>query len=153
MTVPTPPYAVAPPPPPARSRKDWWLKGPGLIVLIAALGVPLGLLLVLGGGNTGAGTPDDIRKQITVQVSDCEMSGADGLNTAKVSLVVGNISQQTRSARIEIEYRDGNGRRLDTDTAYIRDIEPGDTVSHQESTILDGVPTGQGGTCAITSIR
>jgi hypothetical protein len=43
---------------------------------------------------------------------------------------------------VKIEYRDGGGNRIDTDTAYVRNIAPGDTVRTDESTILDAVPAG-----------
>jgi hypothetical protein len=52
---------------------------------------------------------------------------------------------------IGIEYRDSSGARIDTDTARVRNVAPGDTVRTEETTLLDaGAPTGR---CQITSIR
>jgi hypothetical protein len=76
-----------------------------------------------------------------VSVTSCNATGTT-LATATIGLSVKNTSSSTKSATVKIEYRDGSGNRLDTDTAYVRNIAPGDTVRTDETTILDAVPAG-----------
>ena len=83
----------------------------------------------------------------SVELTSCSASG--GVATA--GLVVKNISDKPASVTVAIEYRDASGARLDTDKAYIRNVQPGDTVRHDEDTILDATP-GSGLTCKVTGI-
>jgi hypothetical protein len=82
------------------------------------------------------------------QVTSCSGSGS----VASVGFTIKNTGTTTRDATVKIEYRDGSGARLDTDTAYIRNVRPGDTVRSEESTFLDAAPPGAL-TCRITGIR
>ena len=124
-----------------KNRKEWWLKGPGIIVLIV---VVIGTLGVLAGvlGERGAGSSD-----ITVRITSCVLGEVGG----KVGLEVTNGSGRTRTVRIGLEYRDGSGARVDTDTATVRGVRPGETVRHDEPTLLNAAVTGQG-ECVVTSV-
>jgi hypothetical protein len=144
-----PPGYVAPPPP--KTRKDFWLRGPGIVILFVAAGILIGVPLAIAGISTSPTGDAPAGSGFDVQVTSCEMTG-DSLSSATVGLIVTNNQKRADSVRIEVEFRDGSGRRIDTDTAYIRDVAPGDTVKHEESTLLNATPTGRG-TCQITSIR
>ena len=62
-----------------------------------------------------------------------------------------NNGDTTRSATVAVEYRDGDGARLDTDTVYVRSVAPGDTARSDESTFLDAEAVSV--RCVITGIR
>jgi hypothetical protein len=153
---PAPPYGWAPaygPPPTApvqpwkpRTRKDFWLRGPGLIILGVILAVLISVPIALTGGlsSTPAGSGFDVK------VLSCEMTG-EVIDSATVGLQVTNTQKVADSVSVKVEYRDGSGRRIDTDTAYIRDVQPGDTVKHEETTLLNASVTGRGA-CVITGI-
>jgi hypothetical protein len=85
----------------------------------------------------------------SVAVTGCEADATAGV--AEVEVTVINRTDSTRSASIKVEYRDGSGARLDTDTVYVRNIAPHDTARSRESTFLDAPPAGQM-TCAITEV-
>jgi hypothetical protein len=127
-----------------KSRKEWWTKGPGIIVLIVAVVGTLAVLAAVLGEVESKNATDDIR----VQVTKCELGEIAGT----VGLSVTNNGTKTRTVRIGLEYRDGSGRRVDTDTATVRDVSPGDTVVHDEPTLLNAAVTGQGA-CIVTSVR
>jgi hypothetical protein len=127
-----PPAQPAPQAPSGPSRQTTW------IVVAAVAGVAFVSLIaaaVLGVVHPGGGSS----KNFTVSVTSC---AADTIGIGKVGLSVTNLTSQTRTATIEIEYRDGTGSRLDSDTARVRDIRPGDTARADETTILDGTPSG-----------
>lgn len=92
--------------------------------------------------------PQDKAGRFTL--SACRVTSAS-LNVATASFTITNTTGSTQSATLAIEYRDATGAKLDTDTAYVRGIAPGDTVRRDEPTLLDGAPAGSI-TCAITSI-
>jgi len=148
------PYAYSPPPPggppaqAAKSKTAFWLRGPGIILVIVAVGLALfGIVALTGGLKAGTAADDDL----SVTMTSCEFTGSDSLPSAKVGLTVTNNGDRTRSVTIGIEYRDSSGARIDTDTARVRNVAPGDTVRTEETTLLDaGAPTGR---CQITSIR
>lgn len=62
-----------------------------------------------------------------------------------------NDGSRSDSATVSIEYRDSAGARLDTDTASVRNIAPGDTARTEESTILDA--EADSGSCRVTAVR
>lgn len=143
--VPARPAYPAPAQPPARrSRATFWLKGPGVIVVIVAVGLVLFAISAL------SGTLDTGKARAEADVTSCEVGGSDSLPTGKVGLTVKNISDKTRSFSVDIEYRDSGGARIDTDTAYVRNVAPGDTVRTEESTLLDAPVSA--GTCVITGV-
>lgn len=146
-TPPTPPGNPYGPPPihwqPA--KKGFWQSTPG--VLVAVAGVLLLLCCGLGRIGRGSGSDDAGRSDMRVDITSCSLDG----DTARVGLEVTNNGDVTESARIEIEYRDSAGRRVDTDTTWVRDIAPGDTVRTEESTLLDA-PTSSG-RCIVTEVR
>ena len=141
------PQPAAPPPAPwkPKSRKDWWLKGPGLVILFALAALPLGALAALSGAGGDAGTTTGTSK-VQVQITSCEL----GDLTGNVTLQVTNQTSREQDVRVDLEYRDSSGRRLDTDTAWIRNVPAGDVVLHDEPTFLDA--GAGGGTCKITAI-
>lgn len=127
-----------------KNRREWWTKGPGVFVLIVAVVGTLGGVAAVLGEVERADTADDIRVRITT----CEL----GESVGTVGLEVTNSGDETRTVRIGLEYRDGSGARVDTDSATVRDVRPGDTVRHEEPTFLNAPVTG-GGECVVTSIR
>jgi len=136
----TPPVAYPPAGPPAKppnSKLVFWTSGTGvvLMLLIAFIGV----LILVGIINRIEGPAS---ASFDTTVTSCEATGTSSLATATVGLSVKNVSKSTKSATVKIEYRDGSGSRLDTDTAYVRNIAPGDTARTEESTILDAAPAG-----------
>jgi hypothetical protein len=143
------------PPPPvqpwkAKSRKEWWTKGPGIVLLLVGAGLLIGLLSVVLGAVNPA-TP--ARQQLQVEITSCEFDGADiGLPSATVGLQITNTGSTAKGARVEIEYRDGGGARVDTDTAYVKSIAPGDVARHEETTLLDAGVTS-GGSCHVVGVR
>jgi hypothetical protein len=115
----------------------------------------MSILVILGGlvviiGGIGAQLAGPVADDFDVTVTSCE--AADGsLPTAKVGFTIKNTSSTVQSAIVQIEYRDSAGNRVDTDRAVVRSIAPGDTVSREESTLLDAAPTGAL-RCAITGV-
>jgi hypothetical protein len=157
---PTAPYAYGPPPPghpaPAgppppqatKTRLTFWTRGPGVILVVVALGLVLfGVYAVTGGLKPGSSSANDV----DVSITSCTFTGSDSLPSAKVGLTATNHGDRTRSVRVSIEYRDSSGARIDTDTARISGIAPGDTVRTEETTLLDAGTTS--GRCLVTSVR
>jgi hypothetical protein len=92
------------------------------------------------------------KPQWSVKVTGCEMEETlDDLWVGEIELAVTNNGDETETAQVEFEYRDADGARIDTDTAYVRDIAPGDTVRTTESTYLDVGATN--GTCEVTRVK
>lgn len=138
MSTPTQPWKP-------KSRKDFFLKGPGLLITMAAAGVVIAVLALIGNAlGHGGGS---VAKDIVVSVTKCDL----GETTGTVGLEVTNNGSTARTVRIGLEYRDGSGRRIDTDTALVRDVQPGDKVVHDEPTFLNAAATGVG-TCSVTSV-
>jgi len=134
-----PPGHQAPPPPvkPPNPRLVWWTSGPGIVAVFAIAGaVALALLFIV---RVAQGPASD---RFDLTVTSCTAT-TGSLSTATVGFTIKNTTAQTRSATVRIEYRDGSGARLDTDTARVASIRPGETVRHDESTILDGQASGE----------
>jgi hypothetical protein len=94
-------------------------------VLIAVVVLVLGFgAYYLFGRSSGSG--------FDAKVTKCSASGS----VATVGLEVHNRSSDTQTATIRIEYRNGAGKLLDTDTALVRDIGGGDTEHVEQSTLL-----------------
>lgn len=146
MTHPQPPFAGLPTPP-ARSRLAFWTRGPGIIAVIVAAGLLLFGLYALTAGLSARAAADDL----TVDVTSCKFTGSEELPSAKVGIAVTNNGDKTRSVAVTIEYRDSGGNRLDSDTARIRNIAPGDTARTEETTLLDAGATS--GSCSVSSVR
>lgn len=138
------PQMYGPPPQPPKSKmsaKDWKL----FSIIFVPIAAVLMVLLVVGllqGPSKSA--------RFDVQIVSCKFEGADFLPSATVGLTIKNTGDAADDARISIEYRDSSGARIDTDTAYVRDIPPGDTVRTEEVTMLDAPVTS--GRCVVTGI-
>lgn len=134
-----PPPGWQPPPPvkPPNPKLVFWTSAPGVISMLAIMGV---LVLVLLGIINRIQGPASDRFDLTV--TSCSATTGT-LPTATVSFTIKNTSSRAASATVEIQYRDGSGARLDTDTAYVTSIRPGETVRHDESTLLDGTASGE----------
>lgn len=141
-------YAPYPPPyypvPPAKPQRFW--STPGGIILIVVGGV---IALCLGFGVIGAVGRIVGASDMKADITSCEFSGGM-LPAATVGYTVTNSGDSTRSVRIKFEYRDSSGSRIDTDSAYVRDVAPGDTVRGEETTILNA--TVSSGKCAIVGV-
>lgn len=139
-----PPQPPPQPTQPSRFGVTFWTRGPGVILVVIAAGLMLlGIFAATEGLKPGKANASDL----DVTMTSCSITGS----TAKVGLSVTNRGDRTRSVSIGIEYRDSSGARLDTDTARIWSIAPGDTARTDETTLLDaGAPSGR---CVITSIR
>lgn len=135
------PSAYAPP------RSQFWLKGPGLILIIVVAGLAIfGIYALTGGLTTSSAKADDL----SVTVTKCEFTDGS-LPSAVVGISVTNAGDTAYSATISIEYRDGGGARIDTDTARVSNVRPGETVRTEETTLLDAAASS--GTCVLTGIR
>jgi hypothetical protein len=144
LAAPGPPPVPKPPAPPRGSRRDWWFKGPGLIIVIVAGG----LALAGAGGvfSEGSAAVDPGAKAVAKVIS-CQLPSTES-HTAVVGIEVVSRSSTTETFRIDVEYRDDQGRRVDTDTAYARNVPPGDRVLLDEWTVLDAaMPSG---TCGVS---
>jgi hypothetical protein len=129
-------------PPPRPNQKTNWK-------LFSLIFTPLAALLVLGViGSLMQGPAKSAR--FDVDIVSCKFEGADFLPSATVGLTVKNTGDATDDARISIEFRDSSGARVDTDTAYVRDVAPGDTVRTEEITMLDAPMTS--GRCVVTGV-
>lgn len=138
-----PPYWGPPPPP-----KPFWQRPAG--ILLIAFGAVVLLCCAVGQlGRSAGGSDSDTTGDMSVEVTSCEFTGGD-LPTGKIGYRVTNNGDSTETARVRIEYRDDSGDRIDTDTAYVRDIAPGDTVRGEESTLLDAPVSS--GRCVITGV-
>jgi hypothetical protein len=132
--------APVPPPGPRGSRLNWWLKGPGIMVLI----VVGGLILFVGYSLLPAVSPGP---KYSARVVDCALDGRN----AVASIELTNRGGSERTFEILIEYRDSGGARVDTDTAYAFNVPPGETVRLDESTHLNAEVAS--GVCDIVGVR
>ena len=119
------------------------------ILLIVGLVIGLLVLLSLVFGTAGGVSDRDSASDLDVSVTSCEFVGG-ALSSATVGIKVKNNGDSTRTVRVKVEYRDSAGVRVDTDTAVVRGIKPGDTARVEETTILDAEITS--GTCAAVSV-
>lgn len=143
---PIPPPQQLPPQAPKPKQAFW--RGPGIILIVIAVGLALfGIYALTGGLAPKPAAADDL----DVSITSCTFTGSDTLPSAKVGLTVTNNGSRTRSVSIGIEYRDSSGARIDTDTARVSSVKPGDTVRTEETTLLDAGTTS--GRCLITSVR
>ncbi|MEV4620890.1 FxLYD domain-containing protein [Asanoa sp. NPDC049573] len=129
------------PPSPRPAKQNFWTTWPGA----ATLAVILALLAV--SVWSGARESRARTAKMLVEVTSCDFAG----RTAKVGLTVHNSGTTARSAQVAIEFRDAAGTRIDTASATAREVAPGDTVTLEESTLLD-VPT-ESGTCHVATVR
>lgn len=148
-----PPYAqpVSPPPfyPPPK-KKSFWSSTGGVF---AILGMVFGgvILLCVGLAAVGLVSDRNAASKMDVQITSCKFTGSEVLPSATVGYTVVNNGDSTRSVSIKIEYRDSSGARIDTDTAYVRDVKAGDTVRGEETTLLDAAPSGSG-ECVVVGV-
>lgn len=141
------PYGPPAPAAPKPSRAQFWLRGPGLVLVIVVAGLAVfGIYALAGGLTPGSAKADDL----SVTVTRCEFTDGS-LPSAVVGISVTNGGSATHSAVISIEYRDGGGARIDTDTARVSNVRPGETVRTEETTLLDAAASS--GTCVLTGIR
>lgn len=131
------PQTYGPPAKPPNPKLVFWTSAPGIIALLAIAFV---CTLALAGIINRLQGPTSDRFDLTV--TSCSATTGT-LPTATVGFTITNTSSQAHSATVGIQYRDGSGARLDTDTAYVTSIRPGETVRRDETTILDGVPSGE----------
>lgn len=137
---PPPPYGYPPPPAPPRKGLPQWVLTLGIVL-------PLVLPVVF---VVGMSALDSNRAPAEVDMTSCTFEGGDTLPTGKLGYTLKNTSSSTRSYTLKIEYRDGSGNRVDTDTAFVRNVAAGDTVRAEEITLLDApIRAGQ---CRIVSV-
>lgn len=143
MYGPPPGYPMQPP-----VKKSFW-KSPGGITLIIALAIIVPCLGCIGFGTFGSILDDSAASKMDASITSCKFTGGP-LSSAVVGISVKNNGDTTRTATVEIEYRDAGGTRVDTDTAYVRDIRPGDTARVEETTLLDAEVSS--GSCVIGEV-
>ncbi|MDG4823055.1 hypothetical protein O7635_14465 [Asanoa sp. WMMD1127] len=114
---------------------------PGAVTIIGLLGL-VTLFIWLGDRENRARAA-----QMVVEVAECDLTG----QTGKVVLTVQNMGADTRSAHIEVEYRDADGHLVDTDSAAAWNVPSGETIRVEETTSLDS--PAPGGTCTVASVR
>lgn len=144
-----PPYPPASAPPgfyPPPPKKSFWSSAGGILTII---GICFAALILFCGGLAvlGAASNSNATSKMQVQMTSCEVSGS----VAKVGYTVTNNGSRAQRARLDIEYRDSAGARLDTDTAYVGEVPAGDTVRGEESTILNARATS--GSCKILRVH
>lgn len=139
-------YAPPIPTAPARPRSSW-----RLAVIIGAIFLVLGTVIAVGLTAYIA----NHRQQISgngfeVTVMSCHVDDGGWLPMAKVTYTVKNAAATARPATIRIEYRDGGGVLLDTDTAVTGPVPAGDTIRGEESTQLNAA--GPLGRCKLVGV-
>lgn len=142
-----PPQPYAPPPgyyPP--KKKSFWGSSAGILLIVFGSIAVLGVVCV-GLVTVGRITDSNAAKQIDVQLTSCGGTGS----VAKVGYTVTNNGSKARRVTLKLEYRDGSGARLDTDTAYVGSVPAGDTVRGEESTILNAT-SGSAITCKVVGV-
>jgi hypothetical protein len=141
------PYGQPPPPRPVSPRLAFWTSARGVLSMLVIAGALI--FLYIGISDRLAGPASD---NFDITVTSCTGNAAGSLATADIGFTITNTSKQARSATVRIEYRDGDGSRLDTDTSVVRSLPAGETARQNESTILDGTPTGVI-TCRVTGVN
>lgn len=141
---PPPGYGWAPPP-----KKSFWKSTGGILTIVFGT---IGLIVAgcVGLAVLGFVTDQNAAKDMDVKITSCRFEGSGALPSVTVGLQVTNTGSSARGASVGLEYRDGGGRRIDTDTARVPRLAPGDTAAYEEVTFLDA-PTS-GGTCKITKV-
>lgn len=141
----------APPWPPLRQKKRFWTSTGGVFTIV---GIILGSVFLVCGGLLALGLVSDstAAKKMDVKLTSCSFENDGFLPSATVEYTVKNTGDTARGALIRIEYRDGAGNRVDTDTAYVQTIQPGDTVRAEETTMLDAAVSPGSGKCAIVGV-
>jgi hypothetical protein len=125
-------------------RRDFWVKGPGLVVLIVVVGL-LAYGAHLFANRSG---PADERARITVR--SCEVGGGNATQTAKVGLTLRNDGDSATRFTATVEYRDAAGNALGTSAVKFPLAGAGDTVVASASKFL-GTKV-QSGTCVVTGV-
>ncbi len=114
---------------------------PGLVTVVVVLGMAA-VSVWAGARETRARAAE-----MLVDVASCDFDG----DRVTVGLTVRNTGATTRSAHIQVEYRDADGARIDRESVPARDGGPGDTARIEESTELD--VTAATGTCVVAAVR
>lgn len=127
--------ATPPPAKPVNSKLVFWTSGQGVVTMLVIMG---GIVVLIAGITTRLG--GSAADNADIRVTSCAADGDASLATATVGFTVKNTGDSVRSYTVQIEYRDGAGNRIDTDTTSVRNVQPGDTVKAEESTILDATP-------------
>ena len=149
-TVPAAPMSPYPyPGQPQRPKRPFWYSTGGTWAII---GIVFGgiAVIVVAVVIVGAVVDRQAAKDMDVKITGCRME-SDFLPSATVDLTVTNHGDRARGASVRIEYRDTRGDLIDTDTARVASIQPGDTAHKQEVTFLDADP-GPTGTCKIVGV-
>ena len=114
---------------------------PGLVTIVVVLGMAA-VSVWAGARETRARAAE-----MLVDVASCDFNG----DRVTVGLTVRNTGATTRSAHIQVEYRDADGARIERESITARDVAPGATANIQESTQLD--PWAVTGTCLVVDVR
>jgi len=138
------PYGFYPPP----RKKSFWSSTGGILIIVFG---SIGLVVLLCGGLAVVGAVGERNavKKIDVELTSCGGTGS----VAKVGYSVTNNGDKARRVRIDIEYRDSSGARLDTDTAYVGSVPAHDTVRGEESTFLNATPSDGSITCKVAKVH
>lgn len=87
--------------------------------------------------RTGDNTEEVLKNNVDVAIGDfVATTDKYGLTDTKLQVNVTNKSSEQKSFSIEIEAVDTNGNRLDTDTIYISNLNPGQTQSKEAFTLV-----------------
>lgn len=126
-------------------KKPFWNAQTIVVVVLGAIFLTCGVLY-----KTGSSASREAARSMKVTVTGCRTSGAS-LPAATIEFTVTNSGSTARGATLAVEYRDESGARIDTDTARVQTIAPGDTAKGSETTILDAQVFGAI-TCKITNV-
>ncbi|MBF9129381.1 hypothetical protein I0C86_10405 [Plantactinospora sp. S1510] len=130
-------------------KRSFW-SSPGGVFAIIGIIVGSVVVVCVGLAIAGALMSGSAASKMDASVVSCTFTPGP-LSSATVGIQVKNNGVSTRTAKVGIEYRDGSGNRIDTDTAYVRNIRPGDTARVEETTLLDAEVTSAG-TCKIVDV-
>jgi hypothetical protein len=130
-------------------KRSFW-SSPGGIFAIIGIIVGSVVVVCVGVAVVGAVAGNSAASKMDASVVSCTFTPGP-LSSATVGIQVKNNGDSTRTAKVAIEYRDGSGNRIDTDTAYVRNVRPGDTARVEETTLLDAEVTSAG-SCKVVGV-
>lgn len=140
-----PPPGFYPPPP---RKRGFWSSATGILTI---LGLSIVAVVLFCGGLAAIGKVGDDRERSKIDARITSCGGNEPVAT--VGYTVTNNGAKARRVRLDIEYRDSSGARIDTDTAYVGEVPAGDTVRGEESTILNAVPADGRFSCEIVKVH
>jgi hypothetical protein len=163
--APMPPYGYGyPPPQPAKGNN-----GVLIAVIVSIAVVAVGIIVYIApllfvsqmssdvdemisetsGGNTEQILDDEIEVTFGTFTRDTEFTS---LTRGKLPVTVRNKGSERATYNIQIEAVDADGNRIGEDTAYIRSLAPGQSVTEEVFTLSDDYYELKGATFKVASV-